>query len=148
MTSTDIPFSTHEIGSLRKPTAFIKAARNQELSHEDLAGFQDFITLIKFEDDPSEIIELLKQSNRDQVTNNEYHKLLSKWRVRLNVKYKESTGMDLIDSGEWTRREMYQHFVENEAVTGIVLQNHVRSFDHNFYRPGVYQSSINYDDSK
>ncbi|MHA2274363.1 MAG: hypothetical protein ACXAC2_01250, partial [Candidatus Kariarchaeaceae archaeon] len=48
----------------------------------------------------------------------------------------------------WTRREMYQHFVENDAVDGIKLQNHVRSFDYNFYKPGVFQSPISYNNTK
>ncbi|MFV2013876.1 MAG: hypothetical protein ACC656_00470 [Candidatus Heimdallarchaeota archaeon] len=125
MSSADISFLTHEIGSLRKATAFIKASRNQELSSEDIFGFQEFLSLIKFDGDSSEIIDLLRQSNKDQENNEDYHRLLAKWRVQLNIKYKESTGIDLIDSGEWTRREMYQHFVESDAVKGIALQNHV-----------------------
>ena len=42
MNYTEIPFLTHEIGSLRKPTAFIKAGRNQGLTDEDIFNFDKF----------------------------------------------------------------------------------------------------------
>lgn len=146
--STDIPYLTHEVGSLRKPNAFIKAARNQQLIEKDFAEFTEFNRLIGYEESPEELVELLKQSGPDQITNNDYHAQLAYWRVKLNVKYKESTGIDLIDAGEWTRREMYQHVVDNDVVGGINLLSHVRSFDYNFYRPGIYNPPITYDQDK
>lgn len=148
MSYTEIPFLTHEIGSLRKPTAFIKAGRNQLLTEEDISSFVNFLELIDFQGDRSEINSLLKESGPSKSDNVEYHKKLAEWRVHLNVKYKESTGIDIIDSGEWTRREMYQHFVDNEAFKGVKIQNHVRSFDYNFYKPGVYSPPVVYDNSK
>lgn len=146
--STDINFLTHEVGSLKKPNIFIKAARNEELAETDFKEFQEFSKLIGLQTTDPDLVELLKQSGPNQKDNTEYHNKLGFWRVKLNIKFKESTGIDLIDAGEWTRREMYQHIVDNDALSGINLLGHVRSFDYNFYKPGIASSNILYNNNK
>ncbi|MHA2251755.1 MAG: hypothetical protein ACXAD7_15430 [Candidatus Kariarchaeaceae archaeon] len=144
--TTDINFLSHEVGSLRKPNVFIKAARNEQITEKDFNEFGDFCQLIGLEQSPADLVDLLKESGPKQAQNPDYHQSLARWRVRLNIKYKESSGIDLIDAGEWVRREMYQHIVDNDVVSGISMLDHVRSFDYNFYKPGIYSSDITYND--
>ncbi len=143
--SLDIPFLTHEVGSLRKPNPLIKASQNKILEENDFQELNDFLKLIKWNETPTDLINLLKSSGPTQESDHGYHEKLNKWRVRLNIAYKESTGIDLVDAGEWTRREMYQHVIDNDVVKGIQLLPHIRSFDVNFWRPGVFQGSLTYD---
>ncbi|MHA2305371.1 MAG: hypothetical protein ACXACU_08245 [Candidatus Hodarchaeales archaeon] len=142
-----IPFLTHEIGSLRKPRALLAASSNRKLTKADFDDLNSFFSLINLDPAPPDLIDLLKQAGPDQKDNIDFHTSINRWRVELNIKYKESTGIDLIDAGEWIRREMYQHVSDNEIITGIKLQTHVRSFDYNFWRPGVYLGSLDYDAS-
>jgi 5-methyltetrahydropteroyltriglutamate--homocysteine methyltransferase len=139
-------FLTHEVGSLQKPQAVLKASKNEKLSQEELKGFNDFCCLINLE--PEEPSNLLQQAGPEKIGDNDFHQKLKDLRVQLNIKYKESTGIDIIDAGEWLRPEMYQYFIENSAVSGIKLLDYVRSFDRNFYRPGYYEGKLNYNDNE
>jgi 5-methyltetrahydropteroyltriglutamate--homocysteine methyltransferase len=147
MSLKDIPFLTHEVGSLRKPRALLAASANRELTEADFADLDSFASLIGLDSVPSELIDLLKQAGSNQKDKIDFHTKINRWRVELNIRYKESTGIDLIDAGEWMRREMYQHVIDNEVITGIELQTHVRSFDYNFWRPGVYIDKLDYNSS-
>lgn len=138
------PFLTHEVGSLRKPNPLLRASANVALTTEDYQELSSFLSLLGMSETPSELLELLKQAGPDQRANGAFHTEISRWRVKLNIKYKESTGLDLIDAGEWIRREMYQHVIDNDVVTGVELLTHVRSFDYNFWKPGIYLGPIHY----
>jgi 5-methyltetrahydropteroyltriglutamate--homocysteine methyltransferase len=144
----NISFLTHEVGSLRKPNPLIKASNNQILTDSDFSDLDDFLRLLNWEETPNELIKLLKQAGPSQRNNLEFHEMVNKWRVRLNIAYKESTGIDLIDAGEWIRREMYQHVIDNDIVHGIQLLPHIRSFDVNFWRPGIFQGSLSYNEDQ
>ncbi|MFQ5979265.1 MAG: hypothetical protein ACE5OZ_14150 [Candidatus Heimdallarchaeota archaeon] len=145
MAIENVPFLTHEVGSLRKPNPLLRASANNALTSEDYQELSSFLSLLGMFETPPELLALLKQAGPDQRANEAFHTEISRWRVKLNIKYKESTGLDLIDAGEWIRREMYQHVIDNDAVTGIELLTHVRSFDYNFWKPGIYLGSIQYD---
>lgn len=148
MTFWKTPFLTHEVGSLRKPKALISATANRSIPVEEYNEFLDFLSLIGVEKIPSELEKLLKEAGPNQQGNSDFHRQIEEWRVRLNIQYKESTGLDIIDVGEWVRREMYQHVVDNDVVEGIELLTHVRSFDYNYYRPGIYLGQVRYDDKR
>ncbi|MFX1253451.1 MAG: hypothetical protein ACFFCZ_17715 [Promethearchaeota archaeon] len=148
MSVNNIPFLTHEVGSLRKPNPLIRASRNIKLDSKDFQALDDFTSLIGMPKAPPELVDLLKQAGPDQENNVDFHNELNRWRVNLNIKFKESTGIDLIDVGEWMRREMYQHVIDNDVVSGIQLLSHVRSFDYNFWRPGIYLESLDYNTDK
>ena len=65
-----------------------------------------------------------------------------KIRLRFNVRLLESTGLDLVFSGEAWRREMYEHAAKD--IDGIYLEEeHIRSFDDRFYKPGVRVKGVN-----
>ncbi len=148
MSNLDIDFLTHEVGSLRKPNAFIKAGRNQKLTDADFDEFKGFLSLVGETEVSEELKNLFTRVGPETANDKDLHNELAKWRVWYNVKYKESSGIDLIDAGEWIRREMYQHIVDNDVVSGIKMLQHVRSFDYNFYKVGVNTSPIQYDRSK
>lgn len=141
----EIPYLTHEVGSLRKPNFLLKATANTKLTDKDYEEVNSFFKLIGEDGPPAELLELLQQSGTDAKTDPDYLTEIKRWRVRLNVRYKESTGIDLVDAGEWIRREMYQHVIDNDTVKGIKLLSHVRSFDFNFWRPGIRVGPISYD---
>ncbi len=82
---------------------------------------------------PRDLLEALKSCDADSI---------NRYKVMLNIKFKESTGIDVIDAGEWTRREMYQHVADN--IDGIKRLSDIRSFDYNFWRPGIYVGDIEY----
>ena len=132
--SLEIPFLSHEVGSLRKPNPLIKASQNKILEENDFLDLSDFLKLIEWNEIPTDLFDLLKSSGPTQESDHGYHEQLNRWRVHLNIAYKESTGIDLVDAGEWTRREMYQHVIDNEVMNGIQLLSHIRSFDVNFWR--------------
>jgi len=148
MSGLQKPFLTHEVGSLRKPAALLTASRNRSIPPEQLEQFDQFCNFLGYSEIPPELAELLIQAGPDQENNTEYHYQINRWRVRLNVEYKESTGIDLIDAGEWIRREMYQHLFDTPATEGVQLLSHVRSFDYNFYRTGVHSPPMRYHDEQ
>ncbi|MFX1532742.1 MAG: hypothetical protein ACFFDI_00760 [Promethearchaeota archaeon] len=144
MKVNNIPFLTHEVGSLRKPNPLIRASRNIKLESKDFQALDNFVSLIGMPETPPALVDLLKQAGPNQENNVDFHNELNRWRVNLNIKFKESTGIDLVDVGEWVRREMYQHVIDNDVVSGIQLLSHVRSFDYNFWRPGIYLETLDY----
>ncbi len=148
MVLDDRVFLTHEVGSLRKPNPLIKASQNKVLRENDFEELRAFFQLIGQTEVPAELVDLLKRAGPERVNDVDYHHAINRWRVRLNVAYKESTGIDLVDAGEWVRREMYQHVIDNEVVSGIQLLSHIRSFDYNFWRPGICVGDISYDASR
>ncbi|MFW9994332.1 MAG: hypothetical protein ACFFD4_19975 [Candidatus Odinarchaeota archaeon] len=148
MKAPKIPFLTFEVGSFRKPGPLLKAAANKKLEAGDFEELERFLSLIQMSGTLPELKALLKQAGPDQKYDDRFHDEVNRWLVRLNIKYKESTGIDLVDAGEWLRREMYQHVIDNDTLTGIQLLTHVRSFDYNFWKPGVYTGPVTYDSDK
>ncbi|MFX0062723.1 MAG: hypothetical protein ACFFC7_11135 [Candidatus Hermodarchaeota archaeon] len=148
MKVNNIPFLTHEVGSLRKPNPLIRASRNIKLESKDFQALDNFVSLMGMPKTPPALIDLLKQAGPDQETKVDFHNELNRWRVNLNIKFKESTGIDLVDVGEWMRREMYQHVIDNDILSGIQLLSHGRSFDYNFWRPGIYLETLDYNADK
>ncbi|MFX0094526.1 MAG: hypothetical protein ACFFBD_22515 [Candidatus Hodarchaeota archaeon] len=144
----DILFLTHEVGSLRKPSPLIRASTNKTLTLQDFQELDKFTSLIGLTPTPIELVELLKQAGSNLKNSEEFHTGINRWRVKLNIKFKESTGIDVVDAGEWVRREMYQHVIDNVVVSGIHLLSHIRSFDYNFWRPGIYLQTVNYNKDK
>ncbi len=137
-------FLTHEVGSLRKPPFLQKASKHIPLTENDLIEAKQFLELIEKTELEDELTLFLSQISKG-LDSAAYQSELNEWRVRLNVGYKESTGIDIIDAGEWLRPEMYQYIVESKALSGIRSLSYVRSFDYNFYKPGVYFSDLSYD---
>jgi len=139
----DHAFMSHEVGSLRKLTGLNKAELMSKVSMEEIEEVRDFMRMIKYGNEIETLTEILEASTKqdNHLDNFAYRQLVRNWKVSLNVMYKVSTGLDVIDAGEWLRREMYQHVIKS-VESNIKLLNHVRSFDYNFYRPALYNKHL------
>ncbi|MFW9856174.1 MAG: hypothetical protein ACFFFG_14075 [Candidatus Thorarchaeota archaeon] len=126
---------THEVGSMRKLNATIIALQGRKIPTEHIDEIGYWWPRLNL-GDPEEAISLLQNrpGTKDDLPDWELEVL--KLRLRFNVRFLESTGLDYIFTGEAWRREMYEHVAKD--IDGIYLeQEHVRSFDDRFYKPGV-----------
>ncbi|MFW9777482.1 MAG: hypothetical protein ACFFE8_01430 [Candidatus Heimdallarchaeota archaeon] len=131
----DTLIPTHEVGSMRKLNATIFALQGRDIPTEHIEELQYWWPLLNL-GDPDEAISLLqgRPSSKDDLP--EWELEVLKLRLRFNVRFLENTGLDYIFTGEAWRREMYEHVAKD--INGIYLeQEHVRSFDDRFYKPGV-----------
>ncbi|MFX1282141.1 MAG: hypothetical protein ACFFB5_00740 [Promethearchaeota archaeon] len=140
ITNQEDPFNlllpTHEIGSMRKLNATILALQGREIPQEHLDEINYWWPKLDL-GDPEEAISILLNkpvSNAKDI--GEWQMEILKLRLRFNVRFLESTGLDHVFSGEAWRREMYEHAAKD--IDGIYLEKeHIRSFDDRFYKPGV-----------
>ncbi|MFX0125882.1 MAG: hypothetical protein ACFFAE_19835 [Candidatus Hodarchaeota archaeon] len=133
---------THEIGSMRKLNATILALQGREIPPPHLEEIRLWWPKLNL-GNPEEAISLLlnRPSNGTQDLQ-EWELEVLKLRLRFNVRFLESTGLDFVFSGEAWRREMYEHAAKD--IDGIYLEKeHIRSFDDRFYKPGVKVKNVN-----
>ncbi len=132
---------THEIGSMRKLNATILALQGRKIPPKHLEEIKYWWPKLDL-GDPEETISLLLNrpvSNPKDI--DEWQMEVLKLRLRFNVRFLESTGLDHVFSGEAWRREMYEHAAKD--INGIYLEKeHIRSFDDRFYKPGVRVKSV------
>ncbi|MFX0206745.1 MAG: hypothetical protein ACFFDT_12230 [Candidatus Hodarchaeota archaeon] len=134
--SFNLLLPTHEIGSMRKLNATILALQGREIPEAHLEEVRFWWSKLEL-GDPEDTISLLlsRPSNGGNDLQNWEMDVL-KLRLRFNLRFLESTGLDFVFSGEAWRREMYEHAAKD--INGIYLEKeHIRSFDDRFYKPGV-----------
>lgn len=136
------PLTTHEIGSLAKPSWRVKAIRNLPLNEHDLD--QAKVWGQKLQIDETE--ELLTLLHKRETFSPEEKKELIRFSSLYGIKLLESAGLDLVWDGEQHRVEMYEFPIKH--TKGFAFHGHVRSFDNKYYRrascEGVPESSIPY----
>ena len=126
-------FPTHEVGSMRKINATILALQNRVLTPESIEEVKYWWPKLDLGD--AEVFLQLLQTPEEQHSEDWVQQVLLE-RLHFNIRFLESTGLDFVYSGEALRREMYEHVAKD--IGGIFLENeHIRSFDDRFYRPGV-----------
>ena len=141
----DFPFPCHEIGSIRKLNATVLALQGKPLTDKSKAEVNYWWPQLGL-GDPKDFFALVAQRPSNP-NSKEYgvweHNILVE-RLRFNIKFLESTGLDFVYTGEALRREMYEGIAQ--YINGIILENeHVRSFDDRFYKPGVWVSDSHID---
>lgn len=126
---------THEVGSMRKLNATILALQGRTIPSEHLEEIRFWWPKLEL-GDPEESVSLLLNRPSNGHDLEDWQIEVLKLRLRFNIRFLESTGLDYVYSGEAWRREMYEHAARD--IDGIHLENeHVRSFDDRFYKPGV-----------
>lgn len=126
---------THEVGSMRKLNATVLALQGRDIPSAHLKEIYYWWPRLEL-GDPNESILLLQNRPTSNTDLHEWQMEVLKLRLRFNVRFLESTGLDFVFSGEAWRREMYEHAAKD--IEGIYLEKeHVRSFDDRFYKPGV-----------
>lgn len=127
---------THEVGSMRKLNASVFALQGRAIPAKHLDELRYWWPRLDL-GDPDEAIKLLQNQPTGTKTElAEWELEVLKLRLRFNIRFLESTRLDFIFTGEAWRREMYEHVAKD--IDGIYLeQEHVRSFDDRFYKPGV-----------
>lgn len=126
-------FPTHEVGSMRKINATVLALQNRELTPDSIEEVKYWWPKLNL-GDPEVFLELLQIPGQEHSEDWVQQVLLE--RLHFNIRFLESTGLDFVYTGEALRREMYEHVTKD--IDGIFLENeHIRSFDDRFYRPGV-----------
>jgi len=121
------PLTTHEIGSLAKPTWRVKAFSGVPLDTVDLKVAQDWGDRLNIEgrDQLFKILAKKKDfSKEDKATILHFSSLYA-------TRLLEQAGLDLLWDGEQHRIEMYEHVIQH--ITGFVCRGHVRSFDNKYY---------------
>ena len=129
-------FPTHEVGSIRKLNATVLALQRRPLTDASKKEVDYWWPRLGL-GDPKTLYNLLDQRPKEGTPafNDWEHRVLTE-RLRFNIKFLESTGLDFVYTGEALRREMYEAIAM--YVDGIILEKeHVRSFDDRFYKPGV-----------
>ncbi|MHA2227431.1 MAG: hypothetical protein ACXAC8_19600 [Candidatus Hodarchaeales archaeon] len=127
---------THEVGSMRKLNASVLALQGRKIPPEHLEEVRYWWPKLEIGDPEEYISLLLKRPSENKTDIKEWELEVLKQRLIFNVRFLEDTGLDFVFSGEAWRREMYEHAAQD--INGIYLENeHVRSFDDRFYKPGV-----------
>jgi methionine synthase II (cobalamin-independent) len=120
---------------MRKLNATIFALQRRKIPSEHLDEVRYWWDRLEM-GNPEEVISLLQNRPKNDQNVNDWQLEILKLRLRFNLRFLESTGLDFIFTGEAWRREMYEHVAKD--VDGIYLEKeHVRSFDDRFYKPGV-----------
>ncbi len=135
-------FPTHEIGSIRKLNATVLALQKKSIHQKYIEEIYYWWNRLKITDPNIEsFIQKLKENLSYNEENKKWEKEILHSRLIFNIRFLESTGLDFIYTGEAFRREMYEHFVRE--IKGIYLEDqHIRSFDDRFYRPGVRVQNV------
>ncbi|MHA2096367.1 MAG: hypothetical protein ACW98F_17230 [Candidatus Hodarchaeales archaeon] len=127
---------THEIGSMRKLNASILALQGREIPSAHLDEVRYWWEKLDLGESQESISLLMNRPQTNGIDLQQWELDVLKLRLRFNVRFLESTGLDIVFTGEAWRREMYEHAAKD--IQGIFLENeHVRSFDDRFYKPGV-----------
>jgi 5-methyltetrahydropteroyltriglutamate--homocysteine methyltransferase len=123
MSSSEIRFLTHEVGSLAKPPWLVKTSAGRPLEQSDITHAREWGEKLEV-DGHEELVELLGRDERnpDEV---------ARWASRYCVRLQESAGVDVIWDGEQQRSEMYAWAIAH--ANGFEPRGTVRSFDNKYY---------------
>ncbi len=140
------PFPTQEIGSLPKFSWRTKPFRNLELDDADIESAQRWGKLLGV-DGSSQLVKLL--SKRKGFSESEKEKIVD-YSLLYAIRTEETSGLDLVWSGEQARTEMYETPVSN--IAGFEFIGKVRSFDNKYWRmasirsPPAYKENYHMDE--
>ncbi|MBN2379282.1 hypothetical protein JXM67_05715 [candidate division WOR-3 bacterium] len=122
------PLTTHEVGSMAKPSWRVKPFRNLALTDADIEKAEAWGRRLEIEE-TAELLELLsKRRDFSKEEKDRIRRFSSLYGIRLQ----EKAGLDLVWDGEQQRVEMYEHPVKR--MSGFRFRGHVRSFDNKYYR--------------
>jgi len=134
------PLTTHDIGSLAKPSWRVKAIRGVPLNEKDIDNAIRWGKTLKIEPLP-ELTDLLnKKSGFTPKEKQELVRISSLY----GTKFLETAGLDLVWDGEQQRVEMYEFPIRR--TKGFAFHGHVRSFDNKYYRRASCESVPECDD--
>jgi 5-methyltetrahydropteroyltriglutamate--homocysteine methyltransferase len=123
---TDTRFLTHEIGSLAKPSWFVKARAHHPLEGSDVAEAERWGAKLGVEG-YERLVELLRQRELGEEQLDELGAFASRYAVALL----EEAGLTVVYDGEQQRTEMYAWAIDH--ANGFEQRGTVRSFDNKYY---------------
>lgn len=123
---TETRFLTHEIGSLAKPSWFVKARAQRPLEGSDVAEAERWGAKLGV-DGYEELVRLLRTGEFGDEQLDELGAFASRYAVALL----EEAGLDVVYDGEQQRTEMYAWAIDH--ANGFEQRGTVRSFDNKYY---------------
>lgn len=136
---TNSILTTHEIGSLDKPSWRFKALSGVLLEEKDLQTAEEWGRRLEIADYPA----LIKILSKRQDFSHEEKKVILRFSSLYATKLLEKSGLDLLWDGEQHRIEMYEYAVRH--LTGFSFHGHVRSFDNKYYYKASCTESPRFD---
>jgi 5-methyltetrahydropteroyltriglutamate--homocysteine methyltransferase len=132
---SELRFLTHEIGSLAKPSWFVKARAHRPLDGSDVAEAERWGAKLGV-DGYERLIELLRRGEFGEGELDELGAFASRYAIRLL----EQAGLDVVYDGEQQRTEMYAWAIEH--ANGFEQRGIVRSFDNKYYSKAAVTGPI------
>jgi 5-methyltetrahydropteroyltriglutamate--homocysteine methyltransferase len=132
---SELRFLTHEIGSLAKPSWFVKARAHRPLDGSDVAEAERWGAKLGVEGYEG-LVELLRRGEFGERELDELGAFASRYAIALL----ERAGLDVVYDGEQQRTEMYAWAVEH--ANGFEERGTVRSFDNKYYSKAAVTGPI------
>jgi 5-methyltetrahydropteroyltriglutamate--homocysteine methyltransferase len=132
---TEQRFLTHEIGSLAKPSWFVKARAHRPLEGSDVAEAERWGAKLGVEG-YDQLVELLRRGEFGERELDELGAFASRYALALL----EQAGLDVVFDGEQQRTEMYAWAIEH--ANGFEQRGTVRSFDNKYYSKAAVTGPI------
>jgi 5-methyltetrahydropteroyltriglutamate--homocysteine methyltransferase len=132
---TEQRFLTHEIGSLAKPSWFVKARAHRPLDGSDVAEAERWGAKLGVEG-YEQLVELLRRGEFGERELDELGAFASRYALALL----EQAGLDVVFDGEQQRTEMYAWAIEH--ANGFEQRGIVRSFDNKYYSKAAVKGPI------
>jgi 5-methyltetrahydropteroyltriglutamate--homocysteine methyltransferase len=132
---TEQRFLTHEIGSLAKPSWFVKARAHRPLEGGDVADAERWGAKLDVEG-YEQLVELLRRGEFGDEELDQLGAFASRYAVALL----EQAGLDVVYDGEQQRTEMYAWAIEH--ANGFEQRGTVRSFDNKYYSKAAVTGPI------
>jgi 5-methyltetrahydropteroyltriglutamate--homocysteine methyltransferase len=132
---TEQRFLTHEIGSLAKPSWFVKARAHRPLEGSDVAEAERWGAKLGVEG-YEQLVETLRRGGLGDDELDELGAFASRYALALL----EQAGLDVVYDGEQQRTEMYAWAVEH--ADGFEPRGTVRSFDNKYYSKSAVTGPI------
>jgi 5-methyltetrahydropteroyltriglutamate--homocysteine methyltransferase len=132
---TEQRFLTHEIGSLAKPSWFVKARAHRPLEGGDVADAERWGAKLDVEG-YEQLVELLRRGEFGDEELDQLGAFASRYAVALL----EQAGLDVVYDGEQQRTEMYAWAIEH--ANGFEQRGTIRSFDNKYYSKAAVTGPI------
>jgi 5-methyltetrahydropteroyltriglutamate--homocysteine methyltransferase len=132
---TETRFLTHEIGSLAKPSWFVKARAQRPLDGSDVAEAERWGAKLGVEE-YEELVRLLRSGEFGDAQLEELGAFASRYAVALL----EEAGLDVVYDGEQQRTEMYAWAIDH--ANGFEQRGTVRSFDNKYYSKAAVTGAV------
>jgi 5-methyltetrahydropteroyltriglutamate--homocysteine methyltransferase len=132
---TETRFLTHEIGSLAKPSWFVKARAQRPLDGSDVAEAERWGAKLGVEG-YEDLVRLLRNGEFGDEQLDELGAFASRYAVALL----EEAGLDVVYDGEQQRTEMYAWAIDH--ANGFEPRGTVRSFDNKYYSKAAVTGTV------